>query len=141
MSKNLRPWRLGPAPSWTAMASSGQTRQKVWWRGGDPGLRPGVCLRRRRTPRRPLSESIEKDLCRFEIGRFEPFGKPAIDRLEGCQGVGGTALLAQQPGKARGGAQFEGKHTLPTHPVERLPEEMLGRRRGCGRALQQKELA
>ena len=30
---------------------------------------------------------------------------------------------------------------MPTRPVERLPEVTLGRRRGSGRALQQKKLA
>jgi hypothetical protein len=27
-------------------------------------------------------ESIEKGLCRFEVGLVEPFGKPVEDRLE-----------------------------------------------------------
>ena len=30
---------------------------------------------------------------------------------------------------------------MPARPVERLPEVILGRRRGSGRALQQKQLA
>ena len=75
-----------------------------------PSLQRGrtTRLRRKRTPRRPLLESIEKSLCRLEVGRVEALGEPVVDRLEERHRVGGTALIAQQPGEARGGAQFPG---------------------------------
>ena len=88
-----------------------------------------------------LRESVEKRFCDLEIGRVEPLGEPVVDRLEERLRVGGTALIAQQPGEARGGAQFPGQRALPARPVERLPEVILGRCRGSGRALQQKKLA
>ena len=47
-----------------------------------------------------LCERAEKRFCRFEVGRVEPFGKPGVDRPEERQGISGTALIAQQPGKA-----------------------------------------
>ena len=51
-----------------------------------------------------LCEGVEKGFCVLQIGRGEPFGEPAVDRLEGRQGIGGPALVAQQPGEARGRA-------------------------------------
>jgi hypothetical protein len=52
-----------------------------------------------------------------------------------------SALLAQQLGEARGGAEFPRQRALAARPVERLPEVALGRRRGSGLALQQQKLA
>src|ERR1700731_3548896 len=85
-------------------------------------------------------ESVEQRFCGFQVGRIEPFGKPVVNRLEECCRIGGTVLVAQQPGKARGGAQFPGQGALPARPAERLPEVTLGRCRGSGLALQQKKL-
>ena len=68
--------------------------------------------------------------------------KPSVNRSwtdwRRGHGISGTAL--QQPGEARGGP-FPGEGTLPAHPIERLPEVILGHRRGSGCALQQKRLA
>jgi hypothetical protein len=64
-----------------------------------------------------------------------------VDRLEKRYRISGTAMIAQQPGKARGGAQFPVQDALLACPVERLPEVILGRRRGSWCALQQKKLA
>jgi ATP dependent DNA ligase domain len=65
-----------------------------------------------------LSESVEKRFCRFEVGRVEPFGKPVVDRLEDCRRIGGTALIAQQPGEAGGAAQFPEQGPLAASPLE-----------------------
>ena len=51
--------------------------------------------------------------CDFEVGRVEALGQPVRDRLEEGHGICGTALIAQQPGEARGGGQFPGEGTLP----------------------------
>jgi hypothetical protein len=67
-----------------------------------------------------LSKAIEERSCRFQIGRVETFGEAAVDRLEEHRCVGGPVLIAQQPGKARGGAQSLGQSGLPTRPVEGL---------------------
>jgi len=82
-------------------------------------------------------ESVEKRFCRFEVGRIEPFGEPVVDRLQECRRIGESTLIAQQPGKARGGAQFPGERALPARPVERLPEMALSRRRSPWCASQQ----
>ena len=50
--------------------------------------------RHRDSRRRRAIESIEKGLCRFEVGRVEPFGKPVEDRLEDRHRIRGTALIA-----------------------------------------------
>ena len=50
-------------------------------------------------------------------------------------------LVSPKPRETRGGAQFPGQGSLPARPVERLPEVILGRRRGSGSALQQQKLA
>jgi len=47
-------------------------------------------------------ESIEKSPC---LGA-EAIGEPVVDRPEEHQGISGTALIAQQLGKARAGARF-----------------------------------
>ena len=89
----------------------------------------------------PLLESVAMRFCDFEVGRVEALGQPVRDRLEEGHGICGTALIAQQPGEARGVGQFPGEGTLPARPIERLPEVILGHHRGSGRALQQNQLA
>jgi hypothetical protein len=61
--------------------------------------------------------------------------------LEECDCIRRTALIAQQPGKAHGGAQFPGQGALLASPVKRLPEVPLGCPRSSAGALQQKKLA
>ena len=53
--------------------------------------------------------------------------QPVVDQLKKRRRIGGTVLTTQQPGKARGGAQFPGQGTLPARPVERLAEAIIGR--------------
>src|SRR5215472_12045531 len=83
----------------------------------------------------PIRQAREKGLCGFQVGRVEPLGEPVVDRLEKRYCMSGTALIAQQPGKARGGAQFPAQGTLPACPVERLPEMILGRCLGSEQVL------
>jgi hypothetical protein len=52
-----------------------------------------------------MAEGVKKGFCRFQVGRLEPFAEPVVDGIQKRQRIGGTALIAQQPGKARGGAQ------------------------------------
>ena len=49
---------------------------------------------------------VEQRLRLFQIGRVEAFGEPAVDRREKVAGFGVAALVAAEPGEARGGAQF-----------------------------------
>ena len=63
-------------------------------------------LRRKRIPRHSLLEGVEESLAVLRSAVSNPSGKPVADRLEERQGVSGTALVAPQPGKARGGAQL-----------------------------------
>jgi hypothetical protein len=53
-----------------------------------------------------LLHSVKERSCRFEISSVEAFGEAVVDRLEQRQRVRRAALIAQQPGEARGGAQF-----------------------------------
>ncbi len=55
---------------------------------------------------RNLIKLVEQRLRVFEIGCVEPFGEPAVDRREDVAGFGAAALVAAEPGEARGGAQF-----------------------------------
>jgi hypothetical protein len=82
------------------------------------------------TSRYSLLERIDECFCRSQVGRAESFSEPVVDLLEDHQGIGGTALFAQPPGRARSGAQLPGQGALTTRPVERFPEVALGRRRG-----------
>src|SRR5580700_9419741 len=61
-----------------------------------------------RPGRSRLTESVEERFCRPEVRRIEPLCKLIVDRLEECDRIHRTALIAQQPGKVRGGAQFPG---------------------------------
>src|SRR6516162_1350142 len=60
------------------------------------------------TPPHPSAapEFVEQCLCRFEIGDVEALCEPAVDCGEQVAGLGPAALVAPQPGKARGGAQL-----------------------------------
>ena len=69
---------------------------------------------------------VEQRLCCFEIDGREPFGEPAINRLEKYLRIVGTTLIAEQPGKARGGAQFPGKRALAVCTIERRQIRLLG---------------
>ena len=64
-----------------------------------------------------LCERVEQHFRGFQVGRVEPFGKPLIDRLEERCRIGGTALIAPQPGQTGGAAQFPGQCLLPARPV------------------------
>jgi hypothetical protein len=46
---------------------------------------------------------IEQLFRRHQVGRIETFGEPVVHRPENHQGIGRTALIAQQTGKAYGG--------------------------------------
>jgi hypothetical protein len=67
-----------------------------------------------------LSKSVENRFCRFQVGRVEAFGKPVVDRLEEHQGISGTAVVAQEPGKARRGAQVPRPGRLARAPSRAL---------------------
>ncbi len=49
---------------------------------------------------------VQQRLRLLEIGRVETFGEPAVDWCEEVAGFGVAALVAAEPGEARGGAQF-----------------------------------
>ena len=55
-----------------------------------------------------LLEGLKKRFCDFEISRLETLGKAVVDRLKKRYRISGTALILQQPGEARGGAQLPG---------------------------------
>ena len=60
-------------------------------------------------PRSAVSVVIgifQNPLRRHQVGRLEAFGKPTVNGFEAGDGVGGTALMMQQAGEARGGAQL-----------------------------------
>jgi len=88
-----------------------------------------------------IVKAVDKCLCGLEIGSFETLGEPIVDGREKRNRLRGPILVAQQPSKARGGAQFPGQGSLPARPTERLLLVIFGRRRGSGRTLQQKKLA
>jgi hypothetical protein len=53
-----------------------------------------------------LIELVEQRLGIFQVGGAEAFGEPSVDRREQAAGFAAAALVAAQPGKADGGAQF-----------------------------------
>jgi hypothetical protein len=103
--------------------------------------RPGGIHQRRLGSLLTIVKTVDQCLCVFEIGSFETLGEPIVDRREKRNRLCGPILVAQQPGVARGGAQFPGQGVLPACPIERLPVVIFGRHRGSGSSLQQKQLA
>jgi hypothetical protein len=49
---------------------------------------------------------VDQSLRLFEIECVEAFGEPAVNRREKVASLGASPLVAQQAGKADGGAQF-----------------------------------
>jgi hypothetical protein len=76
------------------------------------------------------AQHIQKLLRRDQISRTETLRKAVVDRLEAGDGVGGTALMVQQAGEARGGSQLPRQCRLLVRKIERLPEEVLRLFRG-----------
>src|ERR1700758_1063602 len=73
----------------------------------------------RAVPRLALSERwarsskfVEQCLRFFEVLRVKALGKPAVDGSEQVARLASPALLAPQPGEARGGAQFVASRAL-----------------------------
>jgi len=85
-----------------------------------------------------IVKTVDQCLCGFEIGSFETLAEPIVDGREKRNRLCGPIAVAQQPGEARSGAQFPGQGALPARPTKRLLVVIFGRRRGFGRALQQK---
>ena len=75
-----------------------------------------------RDPPSGLRQLLQQPFRLLPIRRRETFGETIVNGLEERQGISGTALIAQQPGKARGRAEFPGQRALPAGPVEGLPE-------------------
>src|ERR1700737_465975 len=74
----------------------------------------------------PLLEFVEQRFCLFEIGGVEAFGEPAVDRREQVAGFGAAALVAAEPGEARGGAQFPELGFLLLGDAQGFAIELLG---------------
>jgi hypothetical protein len=62
----------------------------------------------------------------LQIGGLEPFSEASVHGGQQIVSIADSALIAQQPSKARGSAQFPGQRTLPAPPIKRLPEMILG---------------
>jgi len=76
--------------------------------GHPPGSRSSAKLNQtgsRSGNAQPLRAEFDEQCLRvFEIGSVEAFGKPTINRREKLAGLGVAALIAAEPGKARGSA-------------------------------------
>src|SRR5215472_8176141 len=81
---------------------------------------------------------VEQRLCLFEIGRAKAFGEPAIYRREEVARFGAAALVAAEPGEARGGTQFPELRLLLLRDAQGFAIEFLG---GLGMPLPQQQLA
>ena len=76
-----------------------------------------------------LRQLVEQRLGVFQIGGVEAFGEPAVDRREQLACLATPALLAPQPGEARGGAQFLAASALLAGDREGGAKRLLGLRR------------
>ena len=74
-------------------------------------------------------QPVEQPLGYFQVRGVETLGEPAVDGREQLVGVGAAALLAPQPGEARGGAQFVAACALLAGDREGGAERILGLRR------------
>ena len=71
---------------------------------------------------------VEQRLRLFQIGGVEALGEPAVDRREEVAGFGVAALVAAEPGEARGGAQFPELCPLLRRDGQGLAIQFLGAR-------------
>jgi hypothetical protein len=72
----------------------------------------------------------------LQVCRRETFGEAGVNRPQQLARLLNAMLVSPKPRETRGRSEFSGERALPARPVERLPEMTLGRRCGCGRALQ-----
>jgi hypothetical protein len=79
---------------------------------------PGAVIRTTRIS--SSCQLVEQRLCLFEVGGLEALGEPAVDRREEVAGFPPPALLAPQPCKADGGAQFQRFRLLGLGDADRL---------------------
>src|SRR5215470_14836307 len=75
------------------------------------------------------TEFVEQSLRLLEVRYVEAFGEPTVDRCEQVAGFGAAALVATQPGEARGGAQFPQLCLLAPADFQSFMEQRLGVRR------------
>src|SRR5690348_7588139 len=133
-----RRWSRSCAAAALRAAASRSSRR--WGRTDPPKRRPAP-------PRRWLSAAtgvarfIQKLFRRDQIGGVETLRKAVVDGPQAGDGIGGSTLIAQQPGEARRGTQLAGQRLLPPRPVQRLPEEVLRHFANVRVALQQQKLA
>ncbi len=71
-------------------------------------------------------ERVEQRLCLFEVGRFEAFGEPDVDRIKDVTGFGAAALVVAEPGEAHGGAQFPQLGVLLAGDAQGIAIQLLG---------------
>src|SRR6516162_3232408 len=83
-------------------------------------------------------QRVQQRLCLFEIGHVEALGEPAVDRREEVAGFSASALVAAQPGEARGGAQLPEFGLLLPGDAQGFAVKVLG---GIGLPLTQQQLA
>ena len=96
-----RPVALGPRPNGPRAASLGR--------------------------RAPFLRKLSKERLRIlQVGSFEAFGEPAVDRREQVVGVPPLAPIGPEPGKIAGGAKFEDARRSVTGIRERCVESGLG---------------
>src|SRR5215472_6948198 len=73
-----------------------------------------------------LGQFIQQRLSLFQIRRVEPFGEPGVDRPEQVAGFGGAALIALEPRKAYGSAQFPELGLLRLGDAQGFARQFLG---------------
>src|ERR1700732_4769012 len=84
------------------------------------------------------AQLAEQFLRLLQIGGIEALGKPAVDRREKIAGFSAAALVAAEPGEARGGAQFPQLGPLLLGDAQGFAIQLLG---GLGMPLPQEQLA
>ena len=77
-------------------------------------------------------------LCFLQIGGVEALGEPAVDRGEKIPRLGAPTLVAAEPGKAPGGAQFPELGPLLLRDAQGFAIQFLG---GLGLPLPKQQLA
>ena len=81
------------------------------------------------------AQLAEQFLRLFQIGGIEALGIPAVDRREKIAGFSAAALVAAEPGEARGGAQFPQLGPLLLGDAQGFAIQLLG---GLGMPLPQR---
>ena len=98
--------RAAPDVELCVNGARSQARLRCWRVQKERRAVVSIKRTQRRTSNGRSPQLVQQRLRLLQIGHVEALAEPAVNRREEVAGLGSAALVAAQPGKAHGGAQF-----------------------------------